>query len=218
MGTRHVWMLSRFFDHFGISPRSLAGEDVLDAGCFTGGVSLVLSRLGARVTAIDEIAKYTQALSFVAESFGLPHFSVESRSIFDLDASFNAKFDKIFCLGVLYHLSDPIVGLRRLFAALKPNGILCLESMSIDSPKCICEYWGPSRARGDADWNWFVPSPRAIEQLLADTGFMDIRVGDGLSPLAVTGERDPMGADRCFAVAKKDSNHKMCVGGLSTIV
>lgn len=218
MGTRHIWMLSRFFDHFGIKPGDLAGKDVLDAGCWTGGVSLVLNRLGARVTAIDEIRKYTHALSFLADSFGLQSFAVEARSIYQLDSRFDQKFDVIFCLGVVYHLSDPIVGLRRLYRALKPGGLLCVESMSIDNEGCVCEYEGPSCRRGDFGWNWFVPSPRALSRWLEDTGFIEVRVGDGLVPFQVTRQGDPMGPNRCFAVGRKNPQHEMCVAGLSAVV
>jgi 2-polyprenyl-3-methyl-5-hydroxy-6-metoxy-1,4-benzoquinol methylase len=218
MGTRHIWMLSRFFDHFGVSPESLANRDVLDVGCWTGGVSLILNRLGARVTAIDEIRKYVHALSFIADSFGLESFIADGRSLYELDETFSERFDVVFCLGVVYHLSDPIVALRRLYNVLKPDGTICIESMSIPATECICDYEGPSRKRGDSGWNWFVPSPRALFQWLADTGFQEIQVGDGLTPFTVTGESDPMGENRCFAVAKKDPRHVISVAGLSVSV
>ena len=44
---------------------------MLDVGCWTGGVSLILERLGAKVTAIDEVGQYPNALNFMAEAFGL---------------------------------------------------------------------------------------------------------------------------------------------------
>jgi 2-polyprenyl-3-methyl-5-hydroxy-6-metoxy-1,4-benzoquinol methylase len=216
MGTRHIWMLSRFFDHFGVPPAALENRDALEVGGWTGGVSLILNRMGARVTAIDEIRKYTDALSFLAESFGLDSFRVEGRSVYEMEGpEFREKFDFAFCLGVLYHLSDPIVALRRLYHALKPGGMLCVESMSVNSSDCICEYEGPSRRRGRFGWNWFVPSPRCLSQWLADAGFCEIRVGDGLTDFAVTAEGDPMGPGRCFAVATKDPSHRISVAGLS---
>src|SRR5713226_2422532 len=219
MGTRHIWMLSRFFDHFNVSPAMLENRAVLDVGCWTGGVSLILNRLGAHVTAIDQIRKYTDALSFLAQSFGLDSFVAEGRSVYEIDGQeFREKFDFIFCLGVIYHLSDPILGLRRMYHALKPGGFLCIESMSIDHPECVCEYEGPSKRRGEFGWNWFVPSPKCIFQWLEDAGFREIRVGDGLTPFAVTAEGDPMGSNRCFAVAKKDPNHHISVAGLSAKV
>jgi|SRR6478672_10120113 len=216
MGTRHIWMLSRFFDHFGVSPLSIRGGRILDIGCWTGGVSLILNKLGAKVIAIDEIQKYTSALSYLVNSFELSSLDSQCLSVYDLGkVNFIEEFDFVFCLGVIYHLSDPIIALRRIYNSLKPRGIICLESMSIDNESSICEYEGPSRIRGNFGWNWFVPSPKTIFQLLEDTGFEDIRVGNGLTNLSVTTAEDPMGANRCFAVARKKENHIICQAGLS---
>ena len=43
-----------------------------------------------------------------------------------------AKFDTIFCLGVIYHRSDPIKMLKELKTALNPGGELFLDTMYID--------------------------------------------------------------------------------------
>jgi 2-polyprenyl-3-methyl-5-hydroxy-6-metoxy-1,4-benzoquinol methylase len=219
MGTRHIWMLSRFFDHFDISPAALKDRAVLDVGCWTGGVTLVLNRLGARVTAIDEIRKYPHALAFLGQSFGLESLATEGRSLYELDGpEFCEKFDFIFCLGVVYHLSDPILGLRRLYHALKPSGTLCVESMGINSEECVCEYEGPEKRRGKFGWNWFVPSPRCLFQWLEDSGYREVRVGNGVKDFTVTAEGDPMGPNRCFAVAKKDPDHRISLAGLSAVI
>lgn len=88
MGTRHIWMLSRFFDHFGLDRSSLAGKELLDVGCWTGGVSLVLERLGARVSAIDEIRKYVHALNFMIGSFGVTILSAHHMSLYQIQQHF----------------------------------------------------------------------------------------------------------------------------------
>ncbi|MGH7265081.1 MAG: hypothetical protein ACREMB_09550 [Candidatus Rokuibacteriota bacterium] len=83
-------------------------------------------------------------------------------------------------------------------------------SLAADGP--LCQYAGPS-VRGA---NWFIPSPRALAQWLEDTGFENVRVGNGLAPFAVTNTVDPMGANRCFAVARRRAEHRLTRrGGLS---
>ena len=216
MGTRHIWMLSRFFDHFGLDRPSLAGKELLDVGCWTGGVSLVLERLGARVCAIDEIRKYVHALNFMIGSFGIMNLSAHHMSLYQIHQHFGRdRFDIVFCLGVIYHVTDPFVGLRRLYHALKPGGLLCVESMSIASSDPLCEYWGPGDRRGTLSWNWVVPSPKALALMLEDAGFEVLGVGDGLVPCRVTQEGDPMGPNRCFAVGRKIPGHKIYRGGYS---
>jgi 2-polyprenyl-3-methyl-5-hydroxy-6-metoxy-1,4-benzoquinol methylase len=219
MGTRHIWLLSRLFDQFGLPLHALTGQHVLDVGCWTGGVSLILDRLGARVTAIDEVAKYPDALNFVANAFGLTRLTALHKSLYELgETEFLEAYDSVFCLGVIYHLSDPIVALRRLYNTLKPGGMLCIESMAIPSDQCYCDYEGPSRLRGGFGWNWFVPSPKALARWLEDTGFEDVSVGDGLRPFAVTQGDDPLGPNRCLAVARKCSGHQISTAGLSTAI
>ena len=46
--------------------------------------------------------------------------------------SYGVKFDTIFCLGVLYHRSDPIKCLKELKSALNPNGEIFIDTMYID--------------------------------------------------------------------------------------
>ena len=98
---------------------------------------------------------------------------------------------------------------------MKPGGVLCLESMSVNSSKRIWEYEGPSVRNGIFGWNWFIPSPKALEQVLYDTGFVDVKVGNGLQDLKVTNDIDPLGPNRVFAFALKDGNHQICKAGLS---
>lgn len=220
MGTRHIWLLSRFFDHFGLNVDQVKGQQVLDVGCWTGGVSLILERLGGSVTAVDEVAMYPHALSFLAEAFGLGNLKALHKSLYQLTGtSFVERYDIVFCLGVIYHVSDPIVALRRLFHTLKAGGMLCIETMAIPPDafgRHFCEYEGPSRRRGQFGWNWFVPSPHALSCWLEDAGFESIRVGNGICNLAVTGEGDPLGPNRCLAVGRKRSGHRISLSGLST--
>lgn len=219
MGTRHLWLLARLFDHFDVPASAVEGESILDVGCWTGGVSLVLSGLGGQVVAIDEVPMYVDALSYVVETFRVEGLESRCLSLYDLErAGYSERFGTVFCLGVLYHLTDPVVGLRRLYNAMRPGGLLCLESKSFASDESLCRYEGPTRREGEAGWNWLVPSPPAIRDLLRDTGFDEIRVGDGLADLAVTGDDDPLGPGRCFAVARKRAGHVLTRAGLSTTI
>lgn len=42
------------------------------------------------------------------------------------------KFDVIFCLGVIYHRSDPVAMLKQLKASLNQNGVVFLDTIFID--------------------------------------------------------------------------------------
>src|SRR5207245_5102482 len=122
---------SRRFDEFGLSRDALRGSVVLDVGSWTGGVSLVLSRLGASVVAIDPKRTCVEALGYLARTFDV---AIEARHM-DLDdvANLGRTFDGIYCLGVIYHVPNPLLALERLRSVLNPGGYLAIESMVIDA-------------------------------------------------------------------------------------
>ncbi|MDH5505842.1 MAG: DUF1698 domain-containing protein [Anaerolineae bacterium] len=215
MGTRHLWLLSRCLDAFQSLPSDLSGARVLDVGCWTGGVSLLAAKMGAEVVAIDEVKKYVDCLNFLAESFGLANLTARHMSLYDLaDPAYYDTFDHVLFFGVLYHLSDPIVALRHLFNVLKPNGRLHLETMALDHDQPLCRYEGPGVTRGQSGWNWFVPSPAALQQMLLDVGFRELQIGNGLTA-SVTLEGDPLGPGRAFGVGVKQSQVEITRAGLS---
>lgn len=197
MGTRHTWMLSRLLDHFGVSlDNDVRGKQVLDVGTWSGAVTLVLAKLGAHVTAIDTGALYIDALRYLADSFGLDVVA-RTESVYEVAPG---PFDTVFCLGVIYHLQDPIAGLQSCADALKPGGLLCVESYALDSQLPLAQYYGPSTGRPNPGYN---PSPLTLSYWLNDIGLTDVHVGNGLTPLSVTSDQDPMGGCRTFGVARK---------------
>ena len=45
---------------------------------------------------------------------------------------YEEKFDTIFCLGVLYHRSDPVAMLKQLYKGLDGSGEVYLDTFMID--------------------------------------------------------------------------------------
>lgn len=184
MGDRHIDIISTFIDTFGL-PRDLSGKAVLDVGVWTGGTTLLLAGMGADVHALEEVRKYSLALSHIASSFGIGQYyrydkdcekRVDAGYIHHLNISlykYNPEsfFDYVIFPGVLYHLSDPIVALRILFNALKDGGTLFIETAyrgrDFHDDLQPIYYWGPQRP----GYNWFLPSPEALDRMLVDVGF-----------------------------------------------
>lgn len=171
MRQRHIKHVAVFRDHFQALPLDLSGKRVLDVGCWTGGVSLLLAACGAQVLAIDEVGRYCEALNLLCDAFGLEGIRAERLSLYQLDEPrFYDQFDIVVFAGVLYHLSDVIVAMRVLFNVLKDGGTCLIESTGFDAPVPV---FGFQRRQ----WNWFDPSPAALEQLLHDVGFRTVAVG-----------------------------------------
>src|ERR1700722_10511200 len=206
---RHADLLSTFIDRCGAIPRDLTGKKVLDIGCYLGGASLLLAAMGAQVVAIEEVKKYVDCLSYIRDSFGLESLQIRNLSLYDLTADeFQDEFDVVLFAGVLYHLSDPVLGMRITFDAVKPGGTCLLETGAMRSQERICEYAGKNeRTKGTKGANWFFPSPLVVTEMMDEVGYRDVR------PFVQYLPHRPR--DRVLAVATKTEQVDMLRAGLS---
>jgi SAM-dependent methyltransferase len=96
-----------------------AGKDVLDAGCGSGRWSWAMSRLGARVHAMDLTAAGPEALA--VELGERDDVRICQASLYE--APFPpAAFDFVMSWGVLHHTPDTRAGFERLAPLVKPGG------------------------------------------------------------------------------------------------
>jgi 2-polyprenyl-3-methyl-5-hydroxy-6-metoxy-1,4-benzoquinol methylase len=108
-------------------------KKALDAGCGTGFHSLLLSKLGVDVTAID-ISK--GMLHILNEHSRTLHLKVKAlrHSVLKLPLSFHGSFDAVFCLGnTLPHLLQPEdiqTSFANFAAALKPKGGVIIQILN----------------------------------------------------------------------------------------
>lgn len=175
-GDRHITVISKFME-LGL-PRNLEGQRVLDVGAWTGGTSLMLAAMGADVQAVEEVNKYASVIEFLARSFHLRLWALMPMSIYDIHSG-DGTYDYVLLAGVLYHLTDPVLALRILFNCLQDGGRIFVESAVAPAEyggAHILAYHGPSKGT----WNWFVPSSKAVEQMLIDVGFEEVEFfGEG---------------------------------------
>lgn len=213
MSDRHLRLISVFIDTFHALPLSLAGKRVLDVGCWTGGTSLAFAAMGAEVVAIEEVNKYVDALTYLKDAFEVNNLEVRNLSLYECTTpEFQDQFDYVLFAGVLYHLTDPILGLRVVFNSLRDGGLCLLETAAIPAKGPTLRYEGPNVLwGGDANqlarsgWNWFLPSTTTLVNMMRDVGFDSIR-----APHRVTS------AGRQFAVAKRIRHVDILRAGLSS--
>ena len=132
---RRRWKPSRFLREF---TRSLPrGGAVLDYGCGIGTDMAWLSRQGFKVEGIDG------SLEFVLEARRrCPDLRV-AHGRFETTVLRAGQFDGIWCNAALIHVPPAVFQdqLKKLFAALKPNGILGLTLA-----------WGRAKRFTSRDW------------------------------------------------------------------
>jgi 2-polyprenyl-3-methyl-5-hydroxy-6-metoxy-1,4-benzoquinol methylase len=94
----------------------LAGQSVLEVGCFEGIHTIALAGYGARVTAIDSRIENVTKTMVRTWSFGF------APTVFKCDVEQESDFSRVpdvditHHMGVLYHLVDPVGHLQRLLA------------------------------------------------------------------------------------------------------
>ncbi|MGD2063829.1 MAG: methyltransferase domain-containing protein [Nitrospirota bacterium] len=165
MGTRHQEIAAEAIS-LGYLPADLTGKRVLDVGCWTGGDVLVLSGLGADVTALEEHPTSAAAAGRLCSMLGVPA-RVDQRSLYREESEWRGQFDVVYLSGVVYHLTDPLLALRLCFAYLKPGGRVIVETKASAMSGPYCEYAGTS----EKGWNWYAPTMETLGRWLVDAGF-----------------------------------------------
>ncbi len=165
MSTRHIEIVSESIE-YGYLPPSLAGLNVLDVGCWTGGDVLALAGMGARVSALEEHPISAAAAQRMCELLNVPA-QVHSKSLYADNPEWIGKFDVVYISGVIYHVTDPVLALRICFAYLRPGGRIVVETKAskLDGP--LCEYGGTH----EKGWNWYSPTLETFGRWLVDAGF-----------------------------------------------
>jgi SAM-dependent methyltransferase len=101
-------------------------RSVLIAGCGTSqAVRHALRRPGARVVGIDVSSASLEHSRALATRHAVGNLELHRLPIEEAD-QLGERFDHIVCTGVLHHLADPVLGLRRLREVLAPGGAVTL--------------------------------------------------------------------------------------------
>ena len=87
---------------------------------------------------------------------------------------YDEKFDIIFCLGVLYHRSDPVATLKALYRGLDKKGEVILDTFYIDGNEemALC----PETTYSKISNIYFVPTVKALKNWCLRAGFDDFEV------------------------------------------
>jgi SAM-dependent methyltransferase len=182
--------IAGYFDALGWWPRSMEGLRVADIGSFTGGLSLLLAHRGAAgVVAVDEIPEHIAQCAYLCEVFGVDRVRSVEASLFSLPEEVErGSFDLVFLIGILYHLSDMLVGLLVARDLLKVGGTLLIEGSAVDDDQHSYANFGRF-----AMGTWWQPSTLCVRDMCEFTGLS--------SPETVMWH-----PDRCLARAQKTSD------------
>ena len=153
-------------------------KTVLDICTWSGYMAFAAERHGAReVTAIDDaVWRHMRG----REGFDYLHKHFDSKVLADqvhmdnLGAWLDGKhFDIILCLGLLYHVRNPI-HLIELCAKHSDTCVLDTLLGMLDCPHPAMQYLPKYEPTELA--NYFVPNASCVEHLMRDYGFKNVRI------------------------------------------
>ncbi len=174
---------------------SLEGLRVLDVACNCGGFSVEASKSGADyVLGIDLVDHYIEQANFVKHALELQQVDFEKMALEDLDEAALGRFDVTLCLGILYHLENPVGAMKTI--ASVTDRVMLVDTKITGSRFLQKPYWemnmsmssGPpaekpragSKFASTALWRsekvcQFTPNAPAVIALLQFLGFQEVR-------------------------------------------
>lgn len=111
-------------------PGDLTGMRALDIGANDGFFSIELEQRGAEVVALDHVPAELTGFKLLRELYDSKVVR-HTENIYNLSREKYGQFDIVLCLGVLYHLRDPLLALSRIREVCV--GELYAESFVMDS-------------------------------------------------------------------------------------
>jgi tRNA (mo5U34)-methyltransferase len=164
-------------------PADLSGKRVLDIGACDGFYSFECERRGAEVVAIEGNPGPT-GFKLMRELLG-SQVECYTMNIYDLTPERFGEFDLVLCLGVLYHLRHPLLGLERVHAVCR--GQMILETQVCDHhfidasgtprelapallPVPLAQFYPGAELNHDTT-SWWAPNLAGLHAMLRSVGF-----------------------------------------------
>ena len=151
----------------------LKDKIVGDIGCNNGYYLFrMLTQEPKKLIGFDPSAIYYSQFQFIN------HF-IQSDIVYELLGVehvefYEHKFDTLFCLGVLYHRSDPVAMLKSLYKGLNRGGELILDTFMIDGEGEMC--LTPRDRYSKIPNIYFVPTVSALKNWCYRAGFENVEV------------------------------------------
>jgi tRNA (mo5U34)-methyltransferase len=161
-------------------PEDLSGMTVLDIGSWDGFFAFEAERRGAsRVLATDSFCWSGEGWG-TKDGFNLArnilNSKVEDREIDVLEMSPEkiGEFDLVLCLGVLYHMRNPLLALERIASVTKGQLILDTHVDGLMPRRPMIAFY-PGKELNNDPTNWCGPNRAAVEAMLKTVGFSRVK-------------------------------------------
>jgi 2-polyprenyl-3-methyl-5-hydroxy-6-metoxy-1,4-benzoquinol methylase len=173
---------------------SLEGKTALDVGCNCGFWSIQARLAGAEpVLGLEASQKNVEQARFILGLTGLRGISFEVGNAYDISGERYGQFDVVLCLGLLYHLENPVLALERL--ADVTRDVAVIDTTVVPERASVC--WVQPDVVHKQNYSnrlRMIPSPAAVALMLRRAGFRQVllvpKTTDDLPPDYERGTRE----------------------------
>jgi len=152
----------------------LHGKIVADIGCNNGYYMFRMAHHEPKLVlgfepylqhyfAFKTLNGFAGCKNLYCELFGVEHIGL-----------FRECFDVVFLMGILYHRSSPVEVLREIRTAIKPGGLLIVESQGIPGKEPIALF--PAKRYAKVPGTYFVPTGACLANWLSRAGFAGVKI------------------------------------------
>ncbi len=151
---------------------SLEGKVIADIGAHNGYYMFnMLEQNPEKIIGLEPVYKFRLMFQLMQNFLQSEKLEMLETGIEKMDQWEN-YFDTVFCMGILYHHTDPLSLLRKIYHAMKKDGVLIVESVGIPGNDPVCLFPENRYARGRG--YYFIPTQSALENWLSRTQFRNI--------------------------------------------
>lgn len=151
---------------------SLLGKNIADIGCHNGYFMFKMIPYHPKITiGFDPVLKLFYNFHFLQNFVHCRNIFFEPLGV-ECIKYFKSFFDKVLCLGLLYHRTDPIQTLRDIHRSLRKGGQIIVDSLGIDAEGSSCLF--PQKKYAGAGGVWFVPTKECLVNWLKRAQFKKI--------------------------------------------
>lgn len=156
------------------SHTNLNGKTVADIGCHNGYFMLrMLEENPAQIIGIEPVSKHWYGFQLFQRFVQDPRLYFELLGVEHMHL-WEDHFDVVYCLGILYHHTDPIGLLRKINTSMKTGGELVIDCQGIPGDEDICLF--PKGRYAKARGIWWLPTLNALKNWLTRSRFRNIQV------------------------------------------
>lgn len=168
------WRSERKWDRVLPALPDLRNKLVADIGCNNGYYMFRMTEHEPRlVVGFEPFLQHYYTFKTLNSFAGLENLVVEPWGV-EQTALYRDSFDVVFLMGILYHRISPVEVLRDILTAMRPGGILIVESQGIPGDEAVALF--PEKRYAKVPGTYFVPTAACLRNWLVRAGFADVEV------------------------------------------